>query len=39
MVVRRAADEFVTAIGFFDKAGSAENCDKLAAYAMEKAEI
>jgi hypothetical protein len=39
MVIACAANEFVSAIGLSDEAGSAEDCDKVAAYAMEKAEI
>ena len=38
VVIRRAADEFVIAIRFFDEAGGAEGSDKLAACAMEKTE-
>jgi hypothetical protein len=39
VVVRRAAGEFVTAIGFSDEAGGAEDGDEVAGYATEKAEI
>ena len=39
VIIMCAADEFVPAIEFSDEAGSAEDCDKVAAYAMEKAEI
>jgi len=38
VVVRRAADEFVAAIGFFDKAGGAEGGYESPACVMEKAE-
>ena len=38
MVVCRAADEFVPAIGCSDEAGGAEGGDEVAAYAMEKAK-
>lgn len=37
-VVRRAANEFVTTIGFSDETGGAENGDEVVAYAMEKAD-
>ena len=36
VVVRRAADEFVPAIGFFYEEGGAETSDELMACAMEK---
>ena len=38
VVVRRAADEFVPAIGIFDEAGVAEGGDESPASVMEKAE-
>ena len=36
--VRRAADEFVTVIGFSDEAGGDEGGDDVAAYAINKVE-
>ena len=39
VVLCRAADKFVSAIGFFDETGGAEDGDEAVAYAMEKAEI